>query len=123
MTEVDCVEVNILPDKMIYQGELYDVEPVDEIIKKEFLVKKIMIHKKDGMLDKIVLDCYFHPNCRSDTKEFCINPCLIGEEVDSRLLSIICSTISVYNMDKAYQRPWGKIRYEKCSTIKIKARD
>ncbi len=123
MIEIDEVEVAILPDKMIYNGELYDVEPADEESKNDLFVRKIKIYKNNGMLEKIILDCDFHPNCNPDTKELCINSCLIGEEVNNNLLSIICSSISVYNLDKAYQRPWGKIIYEKCKTMKIKVED
>jgi len=121
--EVDEIKVDIIPDKMIYNGELYDVVPADENCKNDLIVKKIRIHKKQGLLEKVILDCNFHPNCKPDTNEFCINQSLVGEEVNNITFSIICSAVSVYNMDRAYRRPWGKIIYEKCKSIKVKVEE
>ncbi len=115
-------KVNILPNTMIYLGELYDVTPVDGKAEKELRVNGYTIYKEDDRLVKIILDCDFHPNCRADTKEFCISSSLIGQLVNMDLISLINSSISVYNMDTAFERPWGKIEYKKLNTMKVKWR-
>ena len=117
-------KTNIVPNTMIYLRELYDVIPVNEKAKKELTVRGFTIVKdENNSLLKVILDCDFHPNCRLDTKEYCFSTSLLGRTVDKNLISIISSSISTYNMDTAYERPWGKIDYQKCNSMRIKWRD
>lgn len=108
--KIQDIEVTefIMPRKLIYKNELYQITKIS----KKFEIKKYVVKTVDDKIDMIILDNP-HPNAIPRTGEFCIPNSLRQHELTKESNSMIISMLSCFNLDDCYFTPWDEIKYER----------
>jgi len=100
-----CKET-ILPDKLIYDSNLYKIEITDP----DYIINGFQVYTEKNKIQKIKLNCY-HPNCNPKSKEFCIPDCVKNLELNKESIHLITNMLKLFNFDSSYYQPWISFNY------------
>ena len=101
-------KMKIIPDKLIYFGEIYEIKKLD----KSLWINGFEIYLDENKnIEKIVLDGE-HPNAEPETNVLCLTNEIIGKSIEEVGIPMILSSIATYNLSHCYFRPWKKIKLD-----------
>jgi hypothetical protein len=98
----------IVPNKVIYNGELYCITDIDE----KFIIREYTVSLFDGKIYSVKIDSE-HPNADPETGQVCISSMLQNYGFSEKSKAMIHSILYCFNLDNCYFTPWGEFEYER----------
>lgn len=98
----------IVPNKVIYNGELYLITDIDD----KFIIREYTVSLFNGKIYSVKIDCD-HPNADPETGQVCIPSVLQDHGFSDQSKAMIHSILCCFNLDNCYFTPWGEFDYEK----------
>lgn len=93
----------IVPDRAIYDGNLYRME-----VSRKFTLRGFKIRSVNDKINQIFIKGT-HPNANPRTREFCLPNKLRKQPLNSETTNIIQTIMRCFNLDDCYFTPWDEI--------------
>lgn len=101
----------ITPNRLIYDNQLFDITSIDS----DYVITEFRIFLEKEKIQKVLINS-LHPNCESETQEFCL-PSSIKEANFMDNSKIIIKQLEVllktFNFKNCYFTPWEVFSYNK----------
>ena len=105
----------VIPNRVIKEKNVYKITYLDEW----FYLDGFEISTENDKVTNVRV-FGFHPNCDSNTDNFCLPDFKKGVELTDKYFKLILTNIKTYYLDNCFFNPTGKqLRYEKMKSIYV----